>query len=75
MKIIRKGQSNWQLKPTRFHCRRCQCTFEADNTEYIRSDIVDEYGDSAFQYQINCPNCNLPITKIERGNWYDDKDN
>ena len=67
MKIIKKGMTNWASKPKRFYCRRCHCTFEADNNEYIRSSTVD-----VFQYQVNCPNCNLLITRTEEKREDDD---
>lgn len=64
MKIIRKGIENWAKHPIRFHCSRCLCTFEAENDEYIKSDIRNDYGDADYKYQIECPNCHKIITKI-----------
>lgn len=73
MKIIRKGKTNWMLKPIRFSCPRCQCAFEADNDEYTRTSTIDHYGGPAYEYQTECPNCHLSIIKIiSEEDCYDD---
>lgn len=55
MKIIKQGKSKEELnkpKIKRFECYKCECVFEADETEYT-SDTDYIY----TAYSCNCPNC------------------
>lgn len=53
MRIIERGNT-WFSKeqPVKFHCFRCGCTFEMDNTEYRV-----EYSSDRAQIYAHCPNC------------------
>ena len=71
MKVIAKGMANWMFKPIRFRCPRCRCIFEAGNDEYTRCETRDDYGDSVYQYQAECPNCHKIVITVEDKD-YDD---
>lgn len=55
MKIIKQGKSKEELnkpKIKRFECYKCECVFEADETEY-KADTDYIY----TTYSCGCPNC------------------
>lgn len=61
LRIIERGNP-WYSKeqPVKFHCFRCGCTFEMDNTEYKNGDGL------IYAY---CPSCGWlcnPIRESDR---------
>lgn len=57
MKIIKQGKSKEELnkpKIRRFECHKCECVFDADETEY-KADTDYIY----TTYSCVCPNCGV----------------
>ena len=52
MTIIREGNLDLLKEVKRFYCRRCQCVFDAEKTEYTTENQYNE-----TYYKCTCPTC------------------
>lgn len=59
MKIIKKGRKN-RFFIIQFHCYRCGCVFEADDTEYTSVSK-----DGAYYAICRCPYCDESLRKFD----------
>lgn len=55
MKILQEGNPNWRNDPKIFTCEHCNCTFEADKTEYRAASFLEQKDD--IQAVCECPYC------------------
>jgi len=58
MKIIKKGRKN-RFFVIQFHCHRCGCVFEADDTEYASIPK-----DGTYYAVCHCPCCDEHLSKF-----------